>query len=304
MRKYIKYINKNNHILHGRGNKFVITKTYTKRICEQNLLEFAKYYNNLAGVQNYIYTILEINGIEYLTKITKNILSDIPYIIYFFSNLSLESPIFLSIYFNDMDDITTNYDFPTFHNKTKLDTIIDIIDIVYSFFCIDKIELTDVAHFKCPGKKLDNKLYPAILYRIFNTDKQIDDISIYQKYGFILPKCDSENLQFVRTYLVKNFLLGCVANKIQADVLPNLEMKYQTQDDKNITMHDFFKKYISMNTIELCENNIKYFDLLEYIARNEKIYNNDYDIYNFANKLKKLVYCLSQRIKKNEYKNV
>ena len=74
MRKYIKYINKNNHILHGRGNKFVITKTYTKRICEQNLLEFAKYYNNLAGVQNYIYTILEINGIEYLTKITKNIL--------------------------------------------------------------------------------------------------------------------------------------------------------------------------------------------------------------------------------------
>ena len=51
---------------------------------------------------------------------------------------------------------------------------------------VKKIYISDVAHFLC--KDAPSKEYNALMYRIFATDKPLNDVCIYQRYFYHITR--------------------------------------------------------------------------------------------------------------------
>jgi len=214
---------------------------------------------------------------------------------------------FIQLFFTSSDTITTKFDFNLIDEEnTKLGTIMKLLDIFYMYFCYDKIKLYDVANFQCPGLitddiKYDNGIkyeYNAVIYRIFATDKSIDDISIYHKYGYNYD-CSNKELDFVRNYSIGSFIK--VADKyIKANdnffksFDASLTLVKMKDCLPSMRMCDFFK-HIQMNTIASCQENFRIFNFINKIAR---FVNHSIDETGFIAKLQNLVICVGSLKKK------
>jgi len=147
---------------------------------------------------------------------------------------------FLHITFSSQDSVTTHISFEPFEGKTKLQTALEILEIIYKYFGKKEVVLIDISQFKCPSpvEQKENKcksyiesediIYSSLVYRILATDYPIERISIYTSHGYKY-KCNKTNLEIVRNMPIKKFitLLDIYINS----VTPNLE-KQRTEYKK------------------------------------------------------------------------
>ena len=98
--------------------------------------------------------------------------------------------VFMTLHPNGKGDIKTRgIDFETielYGKKNKLDTIFYLRTFFYRMLRVKKIYIGDVAHFLC--KDAPSKEYNALMYRIFATDKPLNDVCIYQRYFYRITR--------------------------------------------------------------------------------------------------------------------
>lgn len=98
--------------------------------------------------------------------------------------------VFMTLRPNGKGDIKTRgIDFETIEingKKNKLDTIFYLRTFFYRMLRVKKIYISDVAHFLC--KDAPSKEYNALMYRIFATDKPLNDVCIYQRYFYRITR--------------------------------------------------------------------------------------------------------------------
>jgi hypothetical protein len=98
--------------------------------------------------------------------------------------------VFMTLRPNGKGDIKTRgIDFETIEingKKNKLDTIFYLRTFFYRMLRVKKIYISDVAHFLC--KDTPPKEYNALMYRIFATDKPLNDVCIYQRYFYRITR--------------------------------------------------------------------------------------------------------------------
>jgi len=183
---------------------------------------------------------------------------------------------FIKIYFScDRRRITTNGDFPLFENKTKLQTIMIIIDIIYRHFKQPKIEVSDAAEFSCDR---DYKFsYNAQLHRIFRGIPS-KDISIYEKFGFnYLCQFEYELAQIQKT-TIGNFL-EIITNLILDNEESNKNNVYiveqLSQVDSTNTLVSYIDGLIKSQNLELCKKHIIFLNHIESLLLLYRMYNLD-----------------------------
>lgn len=282
---YIKY-NYKNKILQFGGNFYTIDD---KKCNMDNKDKFIYYLESCPKIQTinestYYYATLKIQDVNFncfvsiksphkftliftdtnynfhkknITNITNNEIYDNGYMI---------------INFDELDIISTRFNFPTMIEKNKLETIMEILDTIYFHFCHHKIQIHDIADFNCPVQNNVIVEYNAILYRIFYTDKPIENISIYSRFGYnYSSQCNKDDLIFLRNYEVskfRDFLIGIkFSNRDSNDIRIDLIHKLKPYDKNNL--HYFFKHSddANINTIDNCYKNYVYLNLLERIKR-------------------------------------
>jgi hypothetical protein len=132
---------------------------------------------------------------------------------------------FLQISFSPADMLTTNIPFHTFKNQNKLQTSLEILDIMYEYFGKDKIILSDEAEFKCPSStdqsinkceqyiEVKNNTYSAKMFRILKTELPFERISIYTSHGYknkiqqeYKNICTNDSLKKIRNMPLNKFL--------------------------------------------------------------------------------------------------
>lgn len=238
---------------------------------------------------------------------------------------------FMQIVFSENDSIKTSLNFDIIESEgTKLGTIMKILDVLYTHFCKDKIELIDVAEFKCPDIEkavktntcsevpIESKIvYSAIIYRIFGTDKDINNISIYRKYGYIYD-CNNDDLMYVRQYLLSDFkkLIAeyitladdyIIRSKTSSSLLSSSYHRARIQEAKHVlnmietqgrsdqTVYDFTRS-LPMETIDGCKSSFMFFNFIHDLTQ-ISIYGIELND-PFVVKLKSLVNCVKSLEKK------
>ena len=202
------------------------------------------------------------------------------------SNITDTAPI--TIYFNDMDTITTKYTIANLPETGKpLDTIMELLNIIYKYFGYKKIELSDVASFKCPElssvknntctTKIDASYqYNASIYRILGTNNDANNISVYNKFGYKDNNVNRvELLRQAREYKLQDFNNNVLDDYIKTngnsddliELKKNIDTYLGIESNKNKTIHDFFKQIV-MNNIEQCASNHKFFNVIDMMIKN------------------------------------
>lgn len=301
--KYTKYKNKNLQI---GGTVYAI---YGKLCNPDNRKLFLDYVMSCPQIKTmnetiFYYASLLINGVEFncaiLLKQSQKFdmfFLDITYDLNKkeLTNNNIFDNSYIILNFSDSDKISTRFNFPVMRGKNKLETILDILDIIYFHFCYDKIELRDVAEFSCLIPDHPIIEYNAIIYRIFYTDKPINEISIYTRAEYNYTSiCNTEDLDFLRNYNVsdfRDFLINIrFHNRDINNVRINLIHKLKSYIGYNL--HHFFKNSddAKIDTPENCYKNHIYLKLLESIKRgNFK--------HPFGETLKKFCACVSNLAK-------
>lgn len=303
-KKYIKYKQKYlNLLLQIGGNQYIVTKECNK----EKFIDFVK--SNGENIENnYYFVILNIVNIKYNCIVELDDEDDENIIIRFISNnidISDKSQIieklgdisFIKISFDRLDDITTRLEFEKMNGKNKLDTIMEILEYMYIHLCKDIINLTDVAIFTCDA----NQEYDAIIYRILGTDKEITNLSIYNKYKY-KSDCNHEieNLEYIRNFTIIDFIHLL---KINMDELTKLKylnkdtvdrLICELNDNQDKTVHEFYKNIAHMMVdMEKCINYFMYFNMIKFLSRSRMV-----DHKNFIRKINEIKRCVNS-ISKN-----
>ena len=192
------------------------------------------------------------------------------------------------IHFDYMDTITTKYTITNLPEIEKpLETIMELLNIIYKYFGYKKIELIDVASFKCPelssvkNNTCTTKIEPlyqynASLYRIIGTDNDANNISVYNKFGYKDNNVDRvELLRQVREYKLQDFNNNVLDDYIKTngnsddliEFKKNIDTYLEIESNKNKTIHDFFKQIV-INSIEQCASNHKFFNIIYKMVNN------------------------------------
>lgn len=209
---------------------------------------------------------------------------------------------FIEIQFNKFDTLKATLDIMTIKNMTKLETIMYILETVYTHFCYKEIDLIDVAEFKCGNlntlkcylqeEENPRNMYNSLIYRILTTDLKISQLSIYAKYGF---KCNIDNeteiildskLNFIRQYQIKNFILllinlEIISSKLNKEFSFKNELNFIINElkkiDENITLTEFYKSLVQNYN---CNEYVIFYklyqsyifkDLIKIVMKNKKI---------------------------------
>jgi hypothetical protein len=113
--------------------------------------------------------------------------------------LSENSTPFLSLCFDgDVLIQITGLTFKTIESLTPLDTTFYLLTFFYRMIQIETFDIFDNAIVTCKNKDKEDKdktKYRALLYRLFATNKPLDELSIYYKY-FTEIRLDMNHLKF------------------------------------------------------------------------------------------------------------
>jgi len=205
---------------------------------------------------------------------------------------------FIIIYFNSTDTITTQLNFNKINEMSKLETIFYIIEKIYRYMGYEYVTLTDTAEGICPGviipelkncsKPNNNNIkYSLILYRIFMTKNDIQNISIYNKLGYT-SDCINE-LNYLRTTPIQDIFNQIDSNKYSQYIYIKTFIENNKNNRQNF--NEYFEKYSNIKNMESCELMAKDLNIIIYLMEKEK--NNEY-----FKKLAKFINCVSSIRKK------
>lgn len=190
----------------------------------------------------YYYKIyLQINTKRFLCEV---LLTEEECVTYF---LGSGNNVFMTLHPNGKGDIKTRgIDFETIEingKKNKLDTIFYLQTFFYRMLRVKKIYISDVAHFLC--KDAPPKEYNALMYRIFATDKPLNELCIYQKYfktitrkGDLSEATLEKMLKNYRTRYSKKFTDFDTNCAMRADELDFLYIETLSKDDEFEKFYD------------------------------------------------------------------
>jgi len=313
--KYIKYKTKYNNLKIQIGGLYTIDilekqpdklkpkeikELFIKNIKENGILVKPDCYLFSFKIYDNIY-----NCLLYITELYDEILilfliKDYP--LDNLSNIDIARSSFIQLHLDETEEISTERKFDTFIGKTKLETIMEIIKLIYIFFKKDDITLYDVATFKCPDS--DKYKYNAIFYRIFKTKKPFNDLSIYAKFGYKYS-CDDdktamlENIrntsidELISSYDIIFLRVEASRKAYNISILDRLK-KERSLIKGDISIANFFDR-LRMDINPDCTNNIDYF---KFLTSGYNIYlddkNRNYPKISLMDNLIELVTCVDE----------
>ena len=135
--------------------------------------------------------------------------------------------VFMTLHPNGKGDIKTRgIDFETIElngKKNKLDTIFYLRTFFYRMLKVTTLYITDVAQFLCKDKDIEYE-YTALMYRIFATNKPLDELCIYQRYFKKIMRDSYPNDNKLEELLIKFRQSPCPF-------------------DKSITIRNYFREF-------------------------------------------------------------
>jgi len=155
---------------------------------------------------------------------------------------------------------TRDIDFETIKingKENKLDTIFYLRTFFYRMLGVETIHISDEAMFLCKDKPQE---YTALMYRIFATDKSLNELCIYQRYfktikrelndsklnelliKFRQSQCPFDHSKTIRDYF-REFDKNCPTMAIKLNELHDILNK----DNKDILNKDFKDFYSSLS---------------------------------------------------------
>jgi hypothetical protein len=287
--KYEKYKNKN---LQYGGTTYIIDD----KICNpNNKRQFVDYVMSCPQIKTinetiFYYSTLLISGMKYdcLVLLKQLQTFDIFFIdtSYDFNkkdltNNNIYDNSYIILNFSNSDKVSTRFNFPVIEGKNKLETILEILDNLYFHFCYDKIVLLDIAEFSCSISGLPIVEYNAILYRIFYTDKSLNEISIYTRVGYNYKNdCSQVELDFLRNYNVLDFLRNYNVSDFRDFLMTvrfyngevntaRINLIQKLKPYIGYSLHYFFKNSndAKLNIPQDCYKNYMFLKILESIKR-------------------------------------
>ena len=146
---------------------------------------------------------------------------------------------------------TRGIDFETIElngKKNKLDTIFYLRTFFYRMLNVKTICISDEAMFLC--KDAPSKEYNALMYRIFATDKPLNDVCIYQRYfyritreGDLSESALEKMLKNYRTRYSKKFTDFDANCAIRAD---ELDLLYTETDEEFEKLYDSLSSFSAL----------------------------------------------------------
>jgi len=178
----------------------------------------------------------------------------------FYGKEDSESDLFLSIENSEptTGSLNTLVDFDKIDGLNKLQTIIHIKVTFCKKFGIRQILFYDLAKVKCK----DSDSYYAIDYRIFATEIECNNLSIYNKFfrERVCPQEMEEKLKFLRNFTYNDIGDGRLNPPINFDFFKNFHPKC---DQKKVKLFISFLDYLKSDT----KYRNKYYDLRDYVNK-------------------------------------